>query len=140
MRPVRGQMLRLAGADWPWRGSVRWRHNYCVRRGAGGLLVGATVEEAGFQDHPTVDGITGLVDFARTLFPPLAPAPVVSIWAGLRPGSPDGRPLLGRIGETPLYAACGYRVLERVDVPTSKGITVPCARMTKDLAMSARSA
>ena len=47
--------------------------------------------------------------------------------------------LMATVAGEPLYAACGYRVLERVDVPTSKGITVPCARMTKVLAMSARS-
>lgn len=33
----------------------------------------------------------------------------------------------------PLYAACGYVVLERIDVPTSRAVTVPCARMTKKL-------
>ena len=108
VRPVRGQMLRLAGAAWPWAGSVRLRHNYCVRRGRGGLLVGATVEEAGFEAHPTVDGIASLLDFSRALFPTLSEAPVVSIWAGLRPGSPDGRPILGRIDDSNVVAACGH--------------------------------
>jgi glycine oxidase len=108
VRPVRGQMLRLGGAAWPWRGSLRLRHNYVVRRGPDGLLVGATVEEAGFAEHPTAAGICGLLDFARTLFPRLAAAPVESIWAGLRPGSPDGRPILGMVGEGPIVAACGH--------------------------------
>ena len=108
VRPVRGQMLRLAGAAWPWAGSVRLRHNYCVRRGRAGLLVGATVEEAGFDAHPTVDGVASLLEFSRALFPALSGAPVVSIWAGLRPGSPDGRPLLGRIEDSSVVAACGH--------------------------------
>lgn len=111
VRPVRGQMLRLEGTRWPWGGSLRLGHNYVVRRGASGLLVGATVEEAGFADHPTVAGIEELLAFARSLFPSLAGARVESIWAGLRPGSPDGRPILGRIpwaAGARVVAACGH--------------------------------
>jgi glycine oxidase len=110
VRPVRGQMLRVDDAAWPWRGSLRWRERYVVRRGAAGLLVGATVEEAGFDERPTADGIAGLLDFSRALFPRLARAPLASVWAGLRPGSPDGRPLLGPIGRGSdrLFAACGH--------------------------------
>src|SRR4029077_14970254 len=40
LRPVRGQMLLLAGVEWPWKGAVRGPHAYAVRRGATGLLVG----------------------------------------------------------------------------------------------------
>jgi hypothetical protein len=39
--------------------------------------------------------------------------------------------LVSTVAGLPLYAACGYEVIERLDVPTSKGVTVPCARMTK---------
>jgi glycine oxidase len=108
VRPVRGQMLRLEGAAWPWRGSARWRERYVVRRGNAGLLVGATVEEAGFAEHPTADGAAALLDFARTLFPRLSGARLESVWAGLRPGSPDGRPILGALDGGPVIAACGH--------------------------------
>lgn len=108
VHPVRGQMLRLVEAAWPWRGSLRWRGRYVVRRGADGLLVGATIEEAGFDARPTLAGIRELLGFAGELFPALARAPLDSVWAGLRPGSPDGRPLLGRLDERPLFLACGH--------------------------------
>lgn len=108
VRPVRGQMLRLEGARWNWPGSARGARGYVVRRGETGLLVGATVEEAGFAEHPTTDGIRSLLEFAAELFPGLASARLESIWAGLRPGSPDGRPLLGRIAGGPIVAACGH--------------------------------
>lgn len=110
VRPVRGQMLRLEGVGWKWTGSVRGAHDYVVRRGASSLLVGATVEEAGFAERPTADGVAGLLAFVRRLFPGLADPPVSAIWAGLRPGSPDGLPLVGPLGaaDGPLWAACGH--------------------------------
>jgi glycine oxidase len=110
VRPVRGQMLRLEGVAWPWNGSVRGPHDYVVRRGASSLLVGATVEEAGFAEQPTLEGLGGLLAFVRRLFPGLGDPPVSAIWAGLRPGSPDGLPLVGPLGpaDGPLWAACGH--------------------------------
>jgi GNAT superfamily N-acetyltransferase len=41
--------------------------------------------------------------------------------------------LVATVAGEPLYLACGFSVIERIDVPTSKGVTVPCARMTKPL-------
>lgn len=109
VRPVRGQMLRLEGVPWPWRGSVRGVHDYVVRRGTSSLLVGATVEEAGFEERPTTAGLAGLLEFTTRLFPTLAASPVSSIWAGLRPGSPDGLPLVGPLDdERGIVAACGH--------------------------------
>lgn len=108
VRPVRGQMLRLEGVPWPWRGSVRGVHDYVVRRGPSSLLVGATVEEAGFEDRPTAAGLAGLLEFVGRLFPALAGAAVSSIWAGLRPGSPDGLPLVGPLDGERVVAACGH--------------------------------
>ena len=93
--PVRGQMLLLGGVDWPWGGSVRQGQLYAVRRGATGLLVGATVEEAGFDKHTTVEGIEDLLAFARRLFPGIGKTRLETVWAGLRPGTPDGLPILG---------------------------------------------
>jgi glycine oxidase len=97
--PVRGQIALLAGVAWPFggalRGSHRGEHRYVVRRGASGLLVGSTLERSGFAEHPTVEGIGDLLDYVREVFPGLAAARLESTWAGLRPGSPDGRPLIG---------------------------------------------
>lgn len=109
VRPVRGQMVLLGGVDWPWRGSVRrGARTYAVRRGATGLLVGATVEEAGFDKHNTVGGVEDLLAFTRGLFPGLAQARLETFWAGLRPGTPDGLPILGRIPGWPVLVATGH--------------------------------
>ena len=67
---------------------------YAVRRGATGLLVGATVEEAGFDKHNTVEGIEDLLAFARRLLPGIGQTRLETVWAGLRPGTPDGLPIL----------------------------------------------
>jgi glycine oxidase len=108
LRPVRGQMLLLGGVEWPWRGIVRQGHLYVVRRGATGLLVGATVEEAGFDKHNTVEGVEDLLAFARRLLPGIGGHRLESLWAGLRPGTPDGLPILGRIPGWPVLAATGH--------------------------------
>jgi glycine oxidase len=118
--PVRGQIALLDGVEraaWPFggalRGGHRGEHRYAVRRGATGLLIGSTLEQSGFAEHPTVAGIGGLLDYVREVFPPLAGARLASTWAGLRPGSPDGRPLIGPLAEdagatSPILIAAGH--------------------------------
>lgn len=107
-RPVRGQMLLLGGVDWPFKGSIRSRSTaYAVRRGETGLLVGSTLEEAGFDKHTTLSGIESLIASARRLFPSLE-ARLESVWAGLRPGTPDGLPILGPLPGWPAVAATGH--------------------------------
>lgn len=108
VRPVRGQILLLAGIDWPFRGTVRTARGYGVRRGATGLLVGSTREEAGYEKHATVEGIGGLFDFTREALSGLAGARVESAWAGLRPATPDGLPLIGKLPGLPVLAATGH--------------------------------
>jgi glycine oxidase len=71
--------------------------------------VGATSEEAGFLAHTTAGGIAGLLAFVQGLFPGLAGALLEATWAGLRPASPDGLPLLGRLPSAPpVIAATGH--------------------------------
>src|SRR6185436_4057035 len=108
VRPVRGQMLLLQGVDWPWRGCIRGQHGYAVRRGATGLLVGATTEEAGFFSHPTVAGVESLLAFTRHVLPGLDTARLETVWAGLRPGTPDDLPLIGFLPGWPVLAATGH--------------------------------
>jgi glycine oxidase len=135
LRPVRGQMVLLGGVEWPWRGSLRQGDLYVVRRGATGLLVGATVEEAGFDKHNTVEGIEDLLAFARRLFPDIGRTRLETVWAGLRPGTPDGLPILGRLPGWPALAATGHyrngillapwtaRQVERLALAWSQGET-----------------
>ncbi|HET9227050.1 MAG TPA: glycine oxidase ThiO [Thermoanaerobaculia bacterium] len=108
VRPVRGQMLMLSGIDWPWSGTVRSQHGYAVRRGASGLLIGATVEEVGFSCHNTAGGVESLLRFARHALPGLDNARLEAAWAGLRPGTPDGLPILGTVPGWPVIAATGH--------------------------------
>jgi glycine oxidase len=108
IRPVRGQILLLSGIDWPFAGAVRTAQRYAVRRGATGCLVGSTREEAGYDKHPTVEGIGGLLDFTREALTGLTAARVESVWAGLRPATPDGLPLIGRLPGLPVVAATGH--------------------------------
>ncbi len=108
VRPVRGQMLLLGGVEWPWGGSVRCGSSYAVRRGATSLLVGSTLEEAGFAKHNTVEGVEDLLAFARRLLPGLGNARLETIWAGLRPATPDGLPILGPLPDWPGIMATGH--------------------------------
>jgi len=108
VHPVRGQMLLLGGIEWPWSGSVRRGLSYVVRRGATGLLVGSTLEEAGFDKHNTVEGVEDLLAFARDLFPGIGPARLETVWAGLRPGTADDLPILGPLPGWPVLVATGH--------------------------------
>ncbi len=108
VRPVRGQMARLGGVAWPWSGAVRRHRVYFVRRGAHDVLVGATVEEAGFTPHPTVAGVAGLLARATQTYPALADARLEAVWAGLRPGTPDDLPIVGWLPGWPAIAATGH--------------------------------
>ena len=108
VRPVRGQALLLQGVEWPWRGCLRSRHGYAVRRGATGLLIGATVEEAGLLAQPTVAGIASLLAFTRHTLPGLDATRLDTLWAGLRPATPDGLPLIGRLPGQPVWIATGH--------------------------------
>ncbi|HUP02282.1 MAG TPA: glycine oxidase ThiO [Gemmatimonadota bacterium] len=111
IRPVRGQMAALRPARPPIARIVGGHGAYCVPRDDGRVLIGATVEEAGFDDRVTAEGIEALVAAAREFLPVLGDAPLDSSWAGLRPGTVDSLPI---IGEDPdleglVYATGHYR-------------------------------
>lgn len=108
VRPVRGQILLLGGIEWPWSGIVRRGDSYTVRRGATGLLVGSTLENAGFDKHNTVEGVEDLLAFVRDLFPGIGHARLETLWAGLRPGTADDLPILGPLPGWPVLAATGH--------------------------------
>ncbi len=111
VRPVRGQLLQLA-----WNGPslrrVTWGEScYLVPWSDGTLLVGATVEEAGFDERTTVAGIRGLLEAAGDLVPAVEAAGFVAARAGLRPGTPDELPVIGPSAVLPnlVYATGHYR-------------------------------
>ena len=108
VRPVAGQMLAIALPRAAMRALVWLGHRYLVPRDDGRLLVGATVEEGGFEARVTAAGMHDLLDAALAVAPSLASFAVVETWAGLRPGSHDGRPYLGATPLDGYIAACGH--------------------------------
>jgi glycine oxidase len=106
-RPMRGQMLAYRS------NAVRhilWGEDgYLVPKAGGFLFAGATVEDAGFRPRTTSRGLAGLRRMARLIVPALRYGEVASAWAGLRPGSPDGLPIIGRLpGWENVYVATGH--------------------------------
>ena len=108
VRPVAGEMLAIALPRAAMRAQVWLGHRYLVPRDDGRLLVGATVEERGFDARVTAAGLHDLLDAALALAPALAGFAVVETWAGLRPGSPDGRPFLGATALEGYVVASGH--------------------------------
>ena len=94
IRPVAGQMLQLR-AGRALKHIVYGEDCYLIPRRDGRLLIGATVEEVGFERRVTARGIAQLLDAALQLAPVLNDIPLETSWAGLRPTSPDGLPILG---------------------------------------------
>ena len=103
--PVRGQMLLLR-SDVALPSIVQDGARYLVPRFDGRLLVGATVEDVGFDTQTTAAGLVDLLGHAVRLCPALAEAEVVQHWAGLRPQCRTG-PLIGRVADR-VVAACGH--------------------------------
>lgn len=98
VRPVKGQLLALRGVSSPLSRVVYASGiGYLVPKRDGSIIVGATQEEAGFDTGVTAQGVRTLLDRAVTILPSLANAEVVQTWAGLRPATPDGLPILGAL-------------------------------------------
>jgi len=109
VHPVRGQIALLnARAHGPSKVLIRGKR-YVVPRGDGRVLVGSTEEDAGFDKRTTASAIAGLLEFGTGLVPSLSRAAIERCWAGLRPGSPDGLPYIGRVpGAENLWVAAGH--------------------------------
>jgi glycine oxidase len=105
--PVRGQIVCYRAPDL-LRHVVAGDHCYLVPRGDGRILVGSTMERAGFDRSVTAAGVETLGAAAIALIPGLARAALHGAWAGLRPGSDDGLPLIGAGGPEGLFHAWGH--------------------------------
>lgn len=81
---------------------------YLIPRSDGRLLVGATVEEAGFDKRTDAPTIRRLHHAAIALVLKLGDAKILEAWAGLRPGTPDGLPILGATATPGYYVATGH--------------------------------
>ena len=97
LRPVRGQLLYHAGGIGQIP-TILWGPDcYIVpREPESMLLIGATVEDVGFDERSTEEGVTQLFDAARRLLRPLQRDMIHAVRVGLRPATPDGLPVIGR--------------------------------------------
>ena len=113
VRPVKGQILRLRrGAGQPPLTSrlVRTPRCYLVDRPGGEVVIGATVEERGFDDAVTADGVYRLLEAAYEVLPDAGELEWVEAAARLRPGTPDNAPVIGRAaGDGVVWATGHYR-------------------------------
>ena len=109
--PVRGQMVVLRGLAGVVDRPLHGRRGYFAPRADGRVLVGSTYEHAGFDKRTTARAVAALLVMAERLVPASASAAVESVYAGLRPGTRDGLPILGAAPGVPgLWYACGlYR-------------------------------
>jgi glycine oxidase len=101
-KPIRGQMLHLtwSGPQPPQR--IVWGPRcYTIPWSDGTLLVGATVEDVGFDERSTVAGVRDLLDAVGELLPDAAEAALREVRVGLRPASIDGLPIIGPLARAP---------------------------------------
>jgi glycine oxidase len=110
VRPVKGEIVTLRGsADQPvCERIVAGDRVYIVPRADGRLIVGATVEEKGFDTTVTAGGVHELLREAYRLLPEIAELELAETLAGLRPGTPDNAPLIGWSGVEGLLIATGH--------------------------------
>lgn len=112
VRPVKGQTLRLRTREPVLermvRGRVRGVPVYIVPRANGELVVGASSEEAGFDDQPRTGAVHDLLRDATLLVPGLAETEWVEVSTGLRPGTPDNGPVVGWTAVEGLLVATGH--------------------------------
>jgi glycine oxidase len=110
--PKKGQIVALQTPSHKWHFPqiVGGPHAYCVPRADGRVVVGATVEDCGFNASVNQAAVEALAADARAMLTDARNWPVVEAWAGLRPGTPDDLPILGQTPVDGLILATGqYR-------------------------------
>lgn len=110
VRPVKGQILLLRDPEGPGLLDrvLRYAGGYVVPRGDGRYVLGATVEERGFELGATAGGVYELLRDAHELLPGIAELEIDELSTGLRPGTPDNLPAIGRGAFDGLLWATGH--------------------------------
>lgn len=112
VRPISGQMLALHPRQAKLKAFVSQivysSDVYLVPRLNNQLLVGATMADIGFDKSVRVESMTRLLQSAARLMPAIEDWEIVSQWAGLRPASPDGLPIMGRTPQENVFVATGH--------------------------------
>jgi glycine oxidase len=110
VRPLKGQALAVRTT--PDTGSLAhivWTEQiHMAPKGDGRLIVGATVEERGFDDTVTAGGLYALLEGARRAYPAIEEMAVEAVWTGFRPSSVDDAPILGATPVAGLAIATGH--------------------------------
>jgi glycine oxidase len=124
-RPVKGQMLLADCRVSPVRTPLHAGEALFVPRPDGDLLLGVTVEEAGFDDRVTLDGLGSILERTSALVPAVGRLGLRRAWAGLRPATPDACPVMGPLPLRNLWVSTGH---------FRKGILLAplCARLLAD--------
>ena len=107
VRPVKGQILSVSRPPKICH-VIRSHDVYLVPRSDGRLLIGSTLEEAGYDKHTDPDTIRRLHDAATDLVPALKQSRILEAWAGLRPGTSDNLPILGATSIPGYFVATGH--------------------------------
>jgi glycine oxidase len=108
MIPARGQMIAVRGSPSLIKCVLHSKGCYLVPRNDGRILIGATVEYAGFQKGVTAGGINSLLAAAIELVPSLQDCEIIESWSGLRPDTIDHLPVIGESGIKNLLLATGH--------------------------------
>ena len=111
VRPVKGQILELrarGAVSEPFTRVLRTPRCYLVGRGDGRVVLGATMEEQGFDTTVTADGVFRLLEAAYEVLPDVGELELIGARAGLRPGTPDNTPVVGRDELEGLVWATGH--------------------------------
>jgi glycine oxidase len=108
VRPRKGQMLYVQPEASVLQHVLRAPDVYLVPRSSGKVLVGATVEDVGYDKTVNPATIRRLLSLAARYLPALASAPIIESWAGLRPGTPDDLPILGPTDIRRVFVATGH--------------------------------
>ncbi|MBI82107.1 MAG: glycine oxidase ThiO [Planctomycetaceae bacterium] len=99
LKPIRGQMVLFKAPKRFFEPIISEGPRYIVPRRDGRILAGSTEEDVGYVKQNTPSGVSELTRFAVGLVEDLAQVPVERTWSGLRPSSPDGKPILGRVAD-----------------------------------------
>jgi glycine oxidase len=108
VRPLKGQIAAVRAEGWKLRYIVRNDHVYLVPRDDNRIIVGATMEEAGYDKTVDPQVIHKLLECGAHLVPKIRNAPLLESWAGLRPATSTGLPLIGPTKIPGYYVAVGH--------------------------------
>jgi len=108
VKPIKGQILLAGGPPDFCRHMILDGESYLIPRADGRILVGSTLEDVGFDKSVILGTLGDLAERGARLMPELAKLPMVTSWAGLRPGTPDRLPYLGKGPMDGLIVATGH--------------------------------